>query len=443
MPNLDFSDYGKQPGQQSTPTAPTSKPNLDFSDYGKQPATPDIKPQNRSFGNEIMDAISHPEKGMAAAGALIGKIPGFMKKASDVFGSLNIGVGKQLGEDALGLGEMAVKSPISLGAGGIGPNPIHQAADFMEKVTGKKVSDVTDKLHGVLKAKNTSEKVGKVIGGIASAAIPIGEVGMAGAEERAVKKAVDAITIKAKDLTAGELEKTLAKSVSSKVAIFDKGGLIQKTELNPTKWAQEVGAKFKDYLVSKSPTKNLHKLKNAMTDVSGKLDSVLEKETGKFDKTSLNAKLEQIKKEIPVYDEIGMKQSKAVINQAVNDAKKVVDGIKTEVIKGAKEARTAFDQLVEKKYPKAFKGGGVDVSTPSGYAIKTVRDAMNDFFYSAVESPEAKALVEDQHNIFRMGEVLAKKAVKAGEMGENEATRLLENVINPITKIFRKGILRK
>ncbi len=249
------------------------------------------------------------------------------------------------------------------------------------------------------------------------------------------KASIDAVN---PDLTGKNLQNAYKQTVTGKRSVTPSS-MFEEQGLSPDERTINLGTRLSDLKLTKNPVKNLDTLGNELDSTEVKLDEALQgdKEINyNADKHTLFEKLNEIKTDTP--EEFRVKDSTAMINRVTTFANKIIS--KTEdSIKGIRDARTSFDAQAKREFPNAFKpDGSIDTKTPSGYAIKTVRDAINEHLYStAPNGSEIRKLIAREADIFKATEVIAKKA----SLGEGKTTLSQLAKDNPgIARLIKYGL---
>lgn len=201
-------------------------------------------------------------------------------------------------------------------------------------------------------------------------------------------------------------------------------GVAKSQEIGDSKRTTDMGTRLSDLgMKSTDPIGNLKKLGAGLSDTEKKLNTLLESDKTPVDKGALNTTLDSLNKTMP-REFSGIRDSKSTFESVVNFAKETV-GKAPNSIKGMREARTAFDNQARLEYPSAFKEGAIDMKTPAGRAIRSVRDAMNDYLYSTAENgSELQSHIEREADIFNAAEAVASKAAK-GE-GKTKLSQIID-----------------
>lgn len=190
--------------------------------------------------------------------------------------------------------------------------------------------------------------------------------------------------------------------------------MFQEQGLTPSQQTINLGTRLHDLGMTKDPVQNLGILGKAMSDTEGKIDTALEGDPEinyNADKPTLLGKLDDLKANMPG-EFSAIKDSKNLFNHVVDFAKATI-GKTEDTVKGIRTARTTFDTQAKAEYPSAFKGNGIDTSTPAGRAIKAVRDTMNEHLYNtAPNGSEIQNLIGRESDIYRAAENIAPKAAK-------------------------------
>jgi hypothetical protein len=180
--------------------------------------------------------------------------------------------------------------------------------------------------------------------------------------------------------------------------------------------------------LSGKPVSDLKTLGNSLNETESAITSSPEYKTSPLDKTGLNTKLDALKTTAPremIKDPTLSNQYQNVIDFAKEQVNSAPD-----TIQGGREARTAFDAQAKMEFPSAFKDGSIDIKTPAGNAIKSVRDAWNTHLYdTAPNGSDLKALIGREADIFKATENIAPKAAKLN--GDNWLAQFAKN--NPKT----------
>lgn len=151
-------------------------------------------------------------------------------------------------------------------------------------------------------------------------------------------------------------------------------------------------------------------------------------------KDILSSKMESLKVD-NLGDFVGDNQK--IYNNVINFGKKIL--AKTEdTILGGRSGRIQLDNGLRAKFPSAYKSGFLDTSTPSGAAIKALRDAWNTHLYEvAPNGSEIQKLIQREADLFFANHNIAKKAL------EQDGVKLVGDIIEnfPILKGFGLGAL--
>lgn len=284
---------------------------------------------------------------------------------------------------------------------------------------------------------------GAVLGGTVNAALgkgPAGEAEAKGAAKSAQQN-IDAVN---PDLSGKKLISAYKGTVSgtqdiTPASIFREQGLTadEKTQNLGTRLSQELtlddGSKVKPVNLSKDPVKNLGALGSSLEETESKLQTSLDGDPEvnyNADKPAVMSKLDDLKTQMP-REFSAIKDSKSVFSNVVDFAKETIANSE-DSIKGIRNARSAFDAQAQKEYPSAYKGAGIDVSTPAGRAISAVRNTINEHLYNtAPNGSEIQNLIGREADIFRAAENIAPKAAKG------EGKNLISQVIKKYPTLAR------
>lgn len=226
------------------------------------------------------------------------------------------------------------------------------------------------------------------------------------AEKKAVDQSIDAVysSPTGKKFTQASNQVVTGDRQITPASIFREQGL------TPDQQTVNLGTRLKDLGLGKDSVKNTDIIAKGMEDTEARLQTELSAHPEiTANKPVLVSTLDAIKTGAP--QEFRIRDSQAMINRAVDFAKKVIS-TSDDSIKGVRTARTAFDSQAKREFPTAFKpDGSIDIKTPAGYAIQTARDAINEHLYNtAPNGSEIQALVGREADLYRAGRIAMEKA---------------------------------
>lgn len=176
---LDFSKFGQENSSNNTPPSVSaqsgrmSNGGMDFSKFGAKD-TNQTQTKNQNNPTDIWGLLAHPEKGAAAASAVVNKAFGWLTHGTNPLGEMSKGLLKNIANTGVGLGELGGSVAGALGA-----------HDFADKV--KKGGQI---LRGKIGTpSNNWQKAGSFAGDVASLATPAGEEALAGKIGSVLEKA--------------------------------------------------------------------------------------------------------------------------------------------------------------------------------------------------------------------------------------------------------------
>lgn len=212
------------------------------------------------------------------------------------------------------------------------------------------------------------------------------------------------------------------------------GGVIKQQALSTNSGEKALGKRLFDagIKLANKPVKDLQTLRTALTDTENELTDVLKNSKAEFgaDKIPLINKLGKLSKGMSEEDKAfeAIKDNPKLFSSVVNFGKKVI--MKSQdSIQGLREARTAFDAQARLEFPSAFKDGTIDLKTPAGRAIKSVRDTINDHLYTtAPEGSDIQRLIGQESDIYRARDAIAPKAAAT------HGTSKFEQIVNKAKK---------
>ena len=228
------------------------------------------------------------------------------------------------------------------------------------------------------------------------------------AEKKGLESSIDAVY---SSPTGAKLRKTSSQILSGDRKITP-ASMYREQGLTPDEQTINLGTRLKDLKLGKDSVKNTQTLADDFAKTEEKLQKAL---TGdpeiKYlaDKQTLSGTLNKVKTDAP--QEFRIKDSQSMVNRVVDFGQKVVAGA-DDSIGGIREARKAFDAQAKREFPSAFKpDGSIDTKTPAGYAIKKVRDDINEHLYNtAPNGSEIQALIGREADLYRATQVAVEKA---------------------------------
>lgn len=256
-------------------------------------------------------------------------------------------------------------------------------------------------------------------------------------QDFAAKRADKAATQSSIDALSPKLEgKKLVNAYKSTVSTdrtVTSASIFHEQGLTPDQKTINLSKRLKDLGLGKDSVKNLDTLGKNMTDTEKQLRGALSKDPEivyNGDRENLVRKLNDVRNTAP--EEFRIKDSQAMVDRVVNFANRIAASSEDSIV-GLRDARTAFDTQAKTEFPNAFKGDeGIDTKTPAGYAIKAVRDAMNEHLYhTAPNGSEIQRLIGREADLFRASDVVGPKA------SESHDKRLIQLLIEKHPELSR------
>lgn len=434
-----------QPGSYSV-TPPPAAPNLlqklggTFNDtvgaIGNR-----VQQGAQALNDSASGKIEAPEAGLRIFGSVVGAGNDIVSGA--VKGGLqtaNAATGGALGNAARGGLQAIAQTPL----GAMGVSALQGGADKWQAFADKYPRAAQDfqaipeaaqmilNFVGAGAAAKTAEVAAPLVKTAATTAADVAKTGVTNAATKlterstanALQKTVDAVTpeLKGKGLTQAY------KDIVTGTRDVKPGGIIKPQAVAASERETGVGKRlFQEVKVNdesvlpgirlqNKPVKDIVTLRDALKTTETKLEDTLKGDPSlvyNADKPTLINTLTDISTKMPEEFK-AIKDSGAVFQRVVNYGKRVV--AKTEdTVTGLRDARTAFDAQAKIEFPSAFKDGAIDLKTPAGRAIKSVRDAINDHLYeTAPEGSAIKELIGREADIYRARDAIAPRAA-AGE----------------------------
>ena len=230
------------------------------------------------------------------------------------------------------------------------------------------------------------------------------------AEEKAVSESIDAVY---SSPTGKKFVKTSSQVLGGQREITP-ASIFREQGLTPDQQTVNLGTRLKELKLGKDPVKNTQILADDFANTETKLQVALKGDPDVIylaDKQTLLGKLNNVKTEAP--QEFRIKDSQAMVNRVVDFGNKLVAKV-DDSIGGVRDARIAFDTQAKREFPNAFKPDGtIDTKTPAGYAIKKVRDDINEHLYNtAPNGSEIQTLIGREADLYRAAQVSLEKALK-------------------------------
>lgn len=194
--------------------------------------------------------------------------------------------------------------------------------------------------------------------------------------------------------------------------------------------SQRLARAIPDLLTSKDDLTNLKNLSGGMKDAEANIQKL---DTTPLDKITVKNSLSEVQKNIPQDFRTIKGETKAFNNVFKFGDSLIENAPESET---ATDLRRSFDAQAKKEYPRAYKNGKIDTSTPQGNAIKLWRDTVNAHAYDAAgEGSDLQKLINRQADIYRAMKIVGTKTV-----GSN-ATSMIEDIENTLSvpmKVLRK-----
>ena len=369
--------------------------------------------------SQIQDNVVEPvARGISATGAVVGGL---------------FDVGTKIAEDAIppaikdGLGKMLglVGQPVAPIINGINES---LSSAFKDNPQGLKTA--TNLLNiGLLGLGNEAKKPLEDAATTASGAIKDTAQGLADnagakAGDKAVQDAIDAVNpeLKGKGLNSA-YEKGALKGT------IQKGGILSPQSSGIAAETEKLGTSLSDIgLKPGDPAGNLTKLGNEMTNVESKITPFNSFGVEPGVKTVLKNELETLKSSIPE-EFSAVKDNQSLYNKVVDYAKKMVDK-SGDTVGDYRDTRTAFDAQTKREFPSAYDDKGfIDLKTPAGRAIKSVRDTLNENLYQiAPKNAELQQAISREADIYRAIHNIAPQAAK------NDGLNAIQKLMGTIRK---------
>lgn len=278
---------------------------------------------------------------------------------------------------------------------------------------GKDILNKTSKVSGVVKESLKKDfgikpSVNKTINAIAET--PQGKAGIKAYEEIATK----------------------GRNVTSK-------GVFSPQKLGASIRETEIGTRLSDSGISFGKN-NIKNLQNIGTNLNKTEKEIVELLKGDPDmvynlqKDVLAKKMNSLKVDNSG-DFVG--DNRKVFNNVIDFGKKILEKTEDNIV-GGRSGRTLLDNGLRAKFPSAYKNGFLDTSTPSGAAIKQIRDAWNSHLYEvAPNGSEIQKLIQREADLFFANHNISRKALE--QDGVKIVGEIIENF--PILKGFGLGAL--
>lgn len=243
------------------------------------------------------------------------------------------------------------------------------------------------------------------------------------ADKKALQSTLDAVY---NSPTGKKFTQTAGQIIGGKREITPSS-IFREQGITPDQQTVDLATRLKDVGLGKDPVKNTQILANEMTNTEAKLQTALKGDPSVqylADKPKLFQTLDEVKNTAP--EEFRIKDSQTMVNKVVDFANKLATKAEDN-IGGLRDGRIAFDSQAKREFPSAFKPDGtIDTKTPSGYAIKTIRDSWNEHLYNtAPNGSEIQSLIGRESDLYRANQAAVEKA--ASGQGKKSIQRWIEN----------------
>lgn len=279
-----------------------------------------------------------------------------------------------------------ILAPMDIARGQFGKQPLsteftlpsgEKSQTFQSEYGTKIGTDIAEGKDGLQTASDITGAVGNIAGGAADVlgigkaltskpVKKLGDIVNKFGEQRALKSlSKEALDVVTPSMTKLETEKALAQGRGT------GGGLFSKTKITPDKRTIEVAENVKG-IVSKnnSGAQNIQNVKNALSKEAQNLRAQIKPVDKAYSLDDLNKALSNVEEPISLRGTPFEKQIKPIKEAAIKIAQK-----KGDMISDLLDARTEFDNLVEKTYPNLYD----KESAPMRNAITSIRDEINKF----------------------------------------------------------------
>lgn len=232
--------------------------------------------------------------------------------------------------------------------------------------------------------------------------------------KRAEKKAFDASVDAVYSSPTGAKFKKTSGQVLTGQRELTPASMFREQGLTPDQQTVNLATRLKELKLGKDPVKNTQILADDFVATESKLQNALKGDPNivySGDRENLIRTLNKVRKESP--QEFRIKESASMVDNVVTFANRIV-GKSEDSIGGIRETRKAFDAQAKREFPNAFKPDGtIDTKTPAGYAIKKVRDDINEHLYNtAPNGSEIQGLIGREADLYRAAQVSLEKALK-------------------------------
>ena len=270
----------------------------------------------------------------------------------------------------------------------------------------------------------------KASGALADTANELAVSAGAKATDKALQESIAAID---PDLSGKSLTKAYEKGALQ--GTLEKGGILKTQTTGIAPDIQKLGTSLSDIgLKPNDPTGNLVKLGKDMNATEAKIEPFNSYPVSNGIKNTLTNELEGLKTSAPL-EFSGIKESQSAYENVINYAKELVQK-SPDTVGGYRNTRTLFDNQARLEFPGAFDDKGfINLKTPTGQAIKSVRDTLNTNLYEiAPKNSNLQAMIGREADIYKAIHNIAPSAAKLD--GLNAVQKALKVIRqNPVTTL--------
>ena len=341
------------------------------------------------------------------------KVGGFLSKVAQTKQDVEVGFAKGAGRTVVDLYDLAGQvnkiNPASIVAKKIGEKVAEKVPAV--KKSQEKVDEVSTKVRSkvdeALKAKNTAQKIGGYIEGVAEVVVP--EEKILGGASKIAKSISEGKSIKALALDTAELAKVNKNKLKflSKEAMETTEmtkGIVKDKAYKMTEKVKELATEFKDVLKHSSVEKNLKSAQAAGKQYWHQTIDLLKQGEKVIPKKDFLSKIEKAVKDNAVYS------TKTELKTLTKNATKAV----MDKIKDAENITPAIVEKARAGWSAGIRKADARLSTANDAINTVLKDVVTEHLDDAGKKAYA-AMKEKQAKLFDIREILrAKKAATEG-----------------------------